>query len=420
MTAQNSLHTCYELQGESLQAVQTYVAEVARAIRVEKQRDGGPQWDGFYARTYAALNASHPDLLEKLGLKSPSTVIKGSAGEFPRTYLSYAQIFVSPHQPPRYYMYVPHDHAGNAFVPEGAKELTPEERDSVDSMLFAGGWITTPSLIALPDQGIAPPADVAAKSVQLSFTKAASQYLPAEADFIATGRALEIVRDYKATLGEYNGAMKRAFDALRQAAETLFPAILKDYPAGEGLYVNLGGAGQIAEGANTCLTISIRRDGKGGDFMAGGQPVSIPDNPHFMLAPHRGGDYAVIMRDDTPQGRRLAKVLRAVSPSRPSLADYPELAVNGISPALVEQGHYKILRYFIKDETQAVTPPPGAIAFPPAALAWLRADDEDRQLGRVPPPMPQALAAYLLKPLGAGGSNDSKSKAVNAPKKPLK
>lgn len=419
MAAQNSLHSCYELEGESLAAVQTYVAQVARAIRAEKLRDGGPQWDGFYARVYADLNASHPGLLEKLGITSPSTVIKGAAGEFPRAYLSYAQVFASPHQSPRYYMYVPRDHAGKEFVPQDAKALTADEQAGVDSMLFAGGWISTPPLIAQPDQGIAPPADIAAQPVRLAFTKAASQYLSAEADFIAAGRALEIVRQYESALAAYNEAMKRAFDALRDAAETLFPEMLKDYPAGEGLYVNLSGASELVAGADTCLTLSIRRDGKGGDFMAGGQPVAtIPDNPYFKLVPYRGSDYAVVTRDDTQEGCRLAKVLRAVPPKRPSLADYPELAVNGVSPTLVVQGYYKILRYFIKDETQPLSAPVGALPFPPAALAWLRADDEDRQLGRVPPPMPKELAAYLVQPMKS--ANDSKAGGRGAAKRPVK
>ncbi len=418
MAARKPAHKCYELQGDSLAAVQTYVGELAQAIRQEKQRAGGPQWQGFYQRTFAALSASHPGLFEQLGLSSPSTVIKGGAGEFPRAYLEYPRIYASHHQPARYYMYVPGDHTDNAFVPQDARALGDDEQSGVDAMLFAGGWADTPPLLALPRRGVALPDDIAARPVSLSFVKAASPHLPAETDFIAAGHALALVRQHESALADYQARVEQAFNALRKAAETLFPEMLKDYPAGEGLYVNLGAAGEVITGADTCLTLSIRRDGKGGDFMAGGKPMAIADNPYFKVAPYRGGDYAVITRDDTPQGRQLAKVLLAVPAKRPSLSDHPALVIDGVTPVLVQQGQYKVLRYFIKDADKALQPPQGALPFPPAALAWLRADEEDRQLGCVPPPMPQQLAAYLALPLKHAG--DSTVPVARGAKKPAK
>ena len=423
MTARQPLHQCYELQGESLTAARALELVVADAIKREQPQNTGNladiqcSWQAFYQRLVVRLEKENPKLLAAVGLTQPSTVIKEAADEFPRAYLEFAQIFASPHRSPRYFMYVPVDHNQKAFVPQGARLLNVDEEKQVNEMLFAGGWLGNAPIMSLPRQGIVPPADVAARPIKLAFTKAASQYLPAEVNFIAAGRALDLVRAHESALADYNDKMQRAFDALKQAAESLFPQILLQFPAGEGLYVNLSGSSQPISGADTCLALSIRRDGKGGEFMAAGQPVTIPDNPYFKTVPHHS-DCAVVTRDDTPEGRRLAKILLAVPAARPSLDDHPELAANGRAPVLVTQGHYKILRYFIDDAQAAIAPPCDALPFPPAALAWLRADAEDHMRGDVPPPMPAQLAGYLAAPLQTAG--DSKRMAPDTSKKPSK
>lgn len=424
MTAAKPLHHCYELHGESLAAARALDLVVVDALNRDNLQSTGnladiqKSWQGFYQRLFTRLEVENPKLLQAVGLLQPSTVIKQGAGEFPRAYLEFAQIFASPQRTPRYFMYVPADHNDAAFVPQGARLLDAAEEKTVNDMLFAGGWLGNAPIVSLARRGIATPAGQEASGLMSSFVKVASQYLPAEVNFIAAGQSLDLVRHYEAALRDYNDKMQHAFDALKAAAEKLFDEILKDLPPGEGLHVNLGGASHLIDGADTCLSISIRRDGKGGDFMAGGKPVTIPDNSYFKVVPYRGSDSAVITRTDTTQGRALAKILRAVPQARPALSDYPALTINGVSPNLITQGQYKILRYFVDDANASMTAPVDARAFPPAALAWLRADDEDRRRGDIPPPMPAAIVTYLQAPLHNGG--DSKADVSQSPKKPAK
>lgn len=417
---------CYELHGESLAAARRLERLVALAAQRVQPLDSGnladiqQSWQQFYQDVFDVLSKHAPDLLQATGLTTPSTVVKTAAGEYPRAYHEYPAIFASPGDPPRYFMYVPRDHFNTAFVPHDARKLSLDEESKVNSLLFAGGWLGNAPLFSLPRRGIATPANVKIDDVISSFAKAAGQYTPAEVNFIAAGRALEIVKNYEEALRDYNEKMRAAFDAVKAASEKLYPEMLRDLPAGEGLYTNLSGASQLIDGVDTGLTLSIRRDGKGGDFMQGGQVVPIPDNPYFIAHPYRGGDVAIKTRSDTPQGRALARILKAVPAQRPALSADADLQVNGISPNVVTIGQYKILRYFVADASTVMLPPCDAVPFPPAAQAWLRADEEDRRMGNVPPPMPQDVLRYLVNPQTVQVPRDSKPGRTGGPINPAK
>lgn len=412
MTARQPSYECYELKGASLTAARHLERLVAEAVNAEQPQNRGNLaeiqrgWQAFYRRLLARLAKEDPAVLKAAGLLTPSTVVQAGDAEFARAYHELPAIFSSPERPARYFMYVPCDHYKADFVPQDARLLSPQEKAQVDVLLFAGGWLGNAPMFSLPRHGVKTPDDIVVAPDLLAFAKNEKGGVSA---FIAAGPALEIVKRYEADLRDYRDKLGKAFDALKKAAENLFPRVLRDLPEGEGVYVNLSGASSLIDGADTCITISLHRKGSGGTFLQAGQSVAIPDNPYFKTVP-RHGDHAVMTRDDTAEGRALAKTLLAVPEKRPLLSDHCALTMNGNAPMLVTLGHYKVLRY-LGQNVETSVPPYGAVPFPPAALAWLRADEDDRRKGDTPPPMPELLVRYLSQPHSRSADSKPANKA---------
>lgn len=406
-----NLTVCYELKGASLAAARALEAEVARAVRQAPPKNAGnlleiqQSWQAFYQKLIARLGAENPQLLQATGLDAPALQIRQDAGAFARAYQVYPQIFASPEQTPRYFMYVPLAGDGAHFVPQDALLLDARQEKAAGALLFAGGWLGNAPLVDRAARGVAVPASANIDTPSLQFNRAAKPQGRVEQCFLAAGRSLAIVQDYETRLTQYNDAVTRAFDAVKAETEKLYPQILQALPAGSGLYTNLSRSDRTAPGADTGMAFSVRLEGSG-------EKVALPESRAFHTVPHHG-DVAIVTRDDTEEGRTLKEVLHAV-PARPSLADYPELradfapelsdiekmvGLNGEVPMLVTQGHLKILRYHAAEGDHSSFVPPGARLFPAAAMAWLQQDEEDRRQGIEPPPLPPELAGFFSMPL---------------------
>ncbi len=227
--------------------------------------------------------------------------------------------------------------------------------------------------------------------------------------FLATGRSLALVEDYRARTEDWKKQLKIACDAITAETEKLKPIILSVLPAGEDVRISTTYSYAMNGGGKATLLLSARREGKVG-LLSGGKAVNIPDSPAYTLGERNGGDYEVVPRRDTPEGRALAALIDAI-PQTPSLGDYPELCanykikqttignaigVNGIIPQVVDVEGYTVLLYNSapKDKKNPFCPP-GAKPFPVEVYEWLRSDQGDRNMGITPPPRPIEVMATL-------------------------
>ncbi len=431
MASNRNGNVVYELSGRALAAAKLLEQELRTELetvpvmRSGNMRDMEDSWNAMYQGLLARLATDAPDVLKHTGLTSPCVRVFEGVQTFPRAYQEYPHIFTSPEKNPRYFMYAPLDYKGDHFVPADSKRLSGKEEQKTGDLLFAGGWLGNAPIVNMKREGVATPADYVAPSkgeLRKEFSYLANDRIT----FLAAGQSLALVEDYRARTEDWKQQLKIACDAITAETEKLKPVILAVLPAGEDVRISTSYNYAMNGGGKATLLLSARREGKVG-LLSAGKTVNIPDSPAYTLGERNGGDYEVIPRRDTPEGRKLAALIDAI-PQTPSLGDYPELCanykinqtsvgkalgVNGAIPQAVDVEGYTVLLYNTapKDKKNPFCPP-GAKPFPVEVYEWLQSDKGDRNMGIALPPRPAEVLATLYV---AGKFQPAKS---NKPPKP--
>lgn len=409
MTRAKYENRCYELKGASLAAARELESEIEKQIKIRQPMQSGNMgdiqrdWQVFYREFLVRLKKEKPDLIKSTGLGTPSTILQALiGGKYPRAYHEYPSIFLSPEKNPRYFMYVTKGIDGKDFVPPDAVLLTGKAEQAAGDLLFAGGWLGNAPLVTMPKTGVAlDPLDPVVKKSLSSLKRQFNKEPNTKKMFIATGKSLRLVEEFQAREKAYNEAVSALFDHVKKATEALFSAI--DAPAGD-TYVNMSYGEHNREGDSTGIELSVRSRARGGERVAG-----VPESPAYHLGPGPHGDQVVVLRRDTPEGRALAARVDAL-PSRPWIGEVKELhanfdyqlqqfdqmlGVNGVVPQVRKMGVYTLLVYNADKKTRHDFCPPDARPLPAGFFEWMDADEADRRLGDVPPPMPTEIADIL-------------------------
>ncbi|NBX66154.1 MAG: hypothetical protein EBQ96_04075 [Proteobacteria bacterium] len=391
------MHKVYKLEGSALDA-----AKRIHMARITMAKLFGPKIvlpmtfseisslsQKFHAEAYAKMRTEIPELLERTGLATPVIVIKQEAGTLPRAYREYPSIYTNGGENDGIYLYAPIAHDGSWFVPPDSRLLDYKESDAVGNALFAGGWSDPLTIMPLAmegtelPRGFVPPTDMG------------EPRFPARI-FLPQGASYNDLNDHLAKRAAWNDHMSRLADAVRDAmlvsAHASFdPSVV----GGDGFYVNMSYA--IQAGAPQ-ITASLRRDDKGGDFMKAGQPLPLPDSADYVAAPFTHGEYRITPNANptTDFGRTIAALFGNVPPFA-DVADYPSLATpDGRGPIHHNYGGIDFLYYSGLTANDPFVPA-GAKPVSNATYWWIRNDEEDRNRGIVPPPMPASVVAELMR-----------------------
>lgn len=399
----------YKLEGVSLSAAKRLEQEIEKELettsplRLGNVSDINKSWCAFYTRLLARLEKEAPEVLEHTGLHAGTTCVREKAQHFPRAYKKFPDIFLSPLNPPDYYMYVPTDYKGRHFVPADARLLDKKEEERVGNLLFAGGWLGNAPLVSTPENGIKTPEDFIPQTV----------FEPEEWNqndlvcFLAKGRSLDIIHDLEARTAVWQKKLDAARAAIKQEVKKTLPQLLASLPPGEE--VNINASYSYRSGEVPQLTLSIQLRGTQNIFAAGQTIPPLP-SPAFHLVPRGYGEYIVTARTDTPEGVAFAKWVDDI-PSTPWLGDCPELfapfkikedslttmlGLNGTVPRTATHAENVFLIYNASAETPRESfCPTDAIPCPAEIYYWLQDDEADRNLGNTPPPMPKEVAEFL-------------------------
>jgi hypothetical protein len=418
----------YELSGRALDAAKRLEQELRKELQtVPVKQSGnlkeiGDSWDAMYKGLLARLAKEAPEVLELTGLKAPATQVFKGVQTLPRAYREYPQIFTSPEQQPRYFMYAPVDYKGDHFTPADSKKLGGKEEARVGDLLFAGGWLGNAPIVGVRKEGVATPADY--KPPSASALRKQFSYMPNDrVCFIAGGRSLALVKDFRARNKDWEKRLKTACRAIENAAGKKKNIILANLPLEEEVRISATYSYSSGGGDKATLLLSARREGKDNLWNAG-KTVNMPDSPAYKLTPRQGGEYVVTPRRDTPEGKKLAALIDAI-PLTPGLRDYPELfadyalkkdkigqmlGVNGTVPQVVAVEGLTVLLYNAApaDKKKSFCPP-GATPLPTPVYEWLRSDEGDRNMSISPPPRPAIVSKTLA---------EAKKQAAPKPKKP--
>ena len=430
MRTKNNQMIVYKLSGRSLEAALRLDKELERELQtVPVLRKGfatdiRKSWEALYKSLIARLETEAPDVLELAGLKARAVQVFQGVQSLPRAYAATPEIFCDGRKEPEYFMYVPVDYKGGHFVPADAVLLNDAEENAAGNRLFAGGWLGNAPLVSIEKQGIATPADYEPKS-QSALRKAFPYIKNDNVCFIAEGRSLAAVEDLKARKAEWQDRIDAARDAIEAIVERQKPEILARLPADEDINISI--PYRYCAGEKPTLLLSVRKAGKV-DLWSAGKPVPLSPSAAYDLGDYEGGEYVVKARKDTPEGRKLAALIDAI-PVTPDLCDYPELharfamkkddigralGLNGVVPQMMEISGLTLLIYnAAPDAKKDDFCPPDAKPLPAFAYWWLRNDQEDRNTGATPPPMPQAVRDAL-----DGKTQDPKPRRKKKPPQP--
>lgn len=433
MAPKPNSNVVYALAGRALEAAQRLEQELQRELktvavmRSGNMKDMGDSWDAMYKGLLERLDREAPEILELTGLKSPATQVFKGAQTLPRAYQEYPQIFASPEKKPMLYMYAPVDYKGAHFVPVDSVPMTGKQADRVGDLLFAGGWLGNAPLVSVRKEGVATPADYKAPG-KTALRKAFSHMSNDRVCFLAAGRSLDIVQDYRARTEDWKEKLQTACRAIEAEVGKKKNELLVMLPVGEDVNISVSYSYSSQGGDKATLLLSVRRAGKDSMWNAG-KKVDAPESDAYRLTPREGGEYVVKPRRDTPEGKALAAIIDAV-PRTPGLKEYPELladfkikqdqigrmlGVNGSIPQVVDVGGYTVLLYTaapgVKKDSFC---PPGAQPFKAEAYEWLRSDEGDRNMSIKSPPMPRDLADLLAKT----PQNVAPAQKTTAPQKP--
>ncbi|HYD18674.1 MAG TPA: hypothetical protein VEF76_09360 [Patescibacteria group bacterium] len=401
----------FELQGESLDAALRLEREIRRELETVKPKQSGymneirDSWNAFYDGLLTRLKTDAPDILALTGLDAPAIQVAHGKDTWPRAYEHFPQIFSSPEQNPRYFMYAPVDYKGGHFAPVDAIELDDKTADRVGDLLFAGGWLGNAPLVNKEKTGVALPPDYnpgANPGLQEDLQNPHTRRV-----FVAGGESLAAVEDFRRREREFSAAASAVRDEVERLASLEIPKLKEKLPAGEELRASVsyryGGHVETVE-----MLLSIRMEGKV-NFMDGGKALRLADTAAYTLHKSHGNEYTVLPRRDTEAGRNLAALMDAV-PKHPSLADYPvlrgnfkhtpgqfdaALGINGTVPQARDLGGRTLLIYNTDIDAGSTFAPPGAKHVPVGVFNWLQSDEQDRNMGITPPPMPPEIARAL-------------------------
>lgn len=399
---QTQAHAVYELGGQSLIAAKELLREVRRELKTVKVQSSGllgeidKSWTALYSGLVVRLGREKPELLQHTGLNSPVTRVYKGLESWPRAYREYPEIFLSPEKQPRFFMYAPIDYKGQHFKPQGARKIEGEEEQRVDNLLFAGGWLGNAPIVGLKKAGVTVPADYKSPSAgELRNAFGAVSFC--QKAYIAAGRSLELLSDYRAREAEWQWQVNRTARAIRSAVGKHKHEILAGLPEGERFSVNVPYSYSSGGGDKVSFEVWVQRKGLV-DQMSAGRRLPVPASQAYTVDV-QDGQSIIQPRRDTPEGRRLAALFDAI-PLTPGLADYAELAMPGTAriyaPLVLDlAGRVMLLYNIAPDDRKTAFCPPDARLLPVAAFNWLRSDEADRNTGIGPPPAPPQLDMLL-------------------------
>lgn len=434
MSQKQNRTVVFALTGRALAAAQRLEEELKKELETTKVlnsgsfKDIGDSWDALYEKLIARLEKEAPEVLKLTGLTSPAVQVFQGVQTLPRAYREYPQIFTSPEKKPAYFMYAPVDYKGEHFIPLDSLQLTPKQESKIGDLLFAGGWLGNAPIVNIKKSGVETPAGYTPPS-KTELRKAFS-YIPNDrVCFLAGGRSLELIEDYRARQKDWESSIKAACREIEALATEKKDEILADLPFGEDVRISATYSYSSGGGDKATLLLSVRRAGKDSIWNSG-KSVDAPRSPGYQLSRRDGGEYKVTPRRDTPEGEKFAALFDAI-PLTPGLKDYPELfaqydikqdkigqflGVNGTVPQVVDVAGYTVLLYNAapKDKKKDFCPP-GATRFPTEAYEWLRSDEGDCNMGVTPPPMPAMLKTLLRE---AAAKNAPATPKPPSPPKP--
>lgn len=376
-------------------------------------------------RFQAMLKEQKAHLLDAIGLNTPVTQVSRYKDGYPRAYTNYPALFVShkkqPDGKPVYLLHCPIGYNGDRFAPAASKPVADDAFDGSDFGYIVHkkyGFISEAPIMYRGSHGCALPPDYEQKrsrSLQAYFGVADTR---TQVCFVAGPKTLELVRDHDKRTADWQAAIDRYREELRRIIETHYlDDIKKHMPDGESCRINIGYSYGGSHGKSIAINLAVCMDGTV-NIMDGGKKLPISNNDHFLVEKSHT-DYVPTPNPYTAEGKELKKLFDSIPP-RPGYEDYPGLignfdydnkddiekmvGINGFIPRISTLGDLTILTYNSDESIKSDFCPLDCRKLSTATYLWLRADEEDRNMGRRPPPMPDAVQNEIRANLPAAGT----------------
>ncbi len=391
----------YALQGKSLQAAKAYY------ILLEKAHSANPvNWHGkplpdirklaedIDQKFTRDLRSGNPQLLQALGLDHEAVQIQGYKDGYPRAYKDRPACYIGSLKPLKIYMYCPIDYKDEHFIPEDAVLQTEEQSEKIGQFLWAGGWSSPITVISSNRAGTALPSDFdPAKHIVLDTHHLASDANKPYRFFRAGGQSLAALNGLDQAKENYRKKTDQLFRAIESLKTDLLEAgAIKGVNAASEFYFNFSLGADSA--GRPALQISARREGTG-------EPLNIGHNPWFKAYGKAGGDYFVDPDTGNTNGLALKAFFDAV-PDRPDEHAFPKELLNQetVTPVDNLDGMFTpldkpLIRHFpdgiylaYRVDAGSTFVPPGCTEISQAEFLWKDADENDRNMGIIPPPPP--------------------------------
>ncbi len=388
-------------------AVHRAILKMAKDFRAVSQKFSKIEIEKELAQQISKLDR---DIIDNSGLSFPVIEVIENIQSYPRAYQLFPKVYVNgtefrysrdnyPKNEAELYMDCPVGYNGKYFIPSDARLIDDEKEKLYISNLLFGAYSSSPSFFSPVKRGVALPDDYICcdnNDMQQIYD---GHYWKC---YLALGDSLEMVKDYKRRMDTYSKAINELVTELRRIIdEEINEQFISQIEVGNGYYMNFSASQNNGE---KNITISVRKDDKI-NFMNNGQVLEIKNNDFFIVGEEKAGEYRINPNRNTKSGRELAKYFDNVI-LRPCLSDYPELmanmkftprmfdrklGINGQIPLLRELEGNFVFIYNTDNLEYSEYTPPDSIEIPAHICRWLIADEEDIELGIIPPPQPEGL-----------------------------
>ena len=354
-------------------------------------------------RQHAALSMIAPEALKNLGFDKPAVEVYNYEAGLPRSYHQYPELSVHTvdmrgTQRHTFFLTVPEGYDRTVFVPGDSQEYIGAAKAHV---LQSVGDTLLP-VLSRATKGIETPRDFDPARHYAILVPRTQRQLGSV--FVADGRSQAEADRYQADTLTYKLALRRIVDKLDDiVTRDLRADFASQLAAGEAYYMNSSTTTDLASGNRPVFRISAATAGNAESARLGRRLLTIPPNPHFETT-GTPAELTVHPKVATASGRVL-EAMMAVVPPAPAVEDYHVLRLGSprqwVFPRIETLGGQTLLSYDIA-ANKISRPPPDATPLSSAATLWLREDEADKAIGRIPPPPPDTLAEPLRKTFGIG------------------